>query len=87
MTTQTEIFNEFKTINEVSEGLNVLKIVINYAKATSASPEEKVAGFMKKIYFENSMKNFEIILKLNVINFIQLNEIKMKLDYRIILFR
>ena len=64
--TQAEIFNEFKTINEVSEGLNVLKIVINYAKATSASAEERVSIFMKKIYFENSMKNYEMILKLNV---------------------
>jgi hypothetical protein len=46
--------------------LNVLKIVINYAKATSANAEEKVSTFMKKIYFENSMKNYEMILKLNV---------------------
>ena len=50
----------------MSEGLNHLKIVINYAKATSANSEEKVSSFMKKIYRENSMKNFEMILKLNV---------------------
>lgn len=66
LATQAEIFNEFKTINEVSEGLNHLKIVINYAKATSANSEEKVSSFMKKIYRENSMKNFEMILKLNI---------------------
>ena len=63
----SEIFNEFKTINEVSEGLNVLKIVINYAKATSADPEEKMSSFMKKLFFQNSMKNYEMVLKLNVI--------------------
>ena len=66
LTVQTDIFSEFKNVNEISEALNMLKTVINYAKAISADPSEQLVHFMKKIYVDNSLKNFESTLKSNV---------------------
>ncbi len=51
--TQFNLVNEFKKINEVSEELNVLKIVINYACTTSVNSEISVASFVDKIYPNN----------------------------------
>ena len=66
LTVQTEIFSEFKNVNELSEALNMLKTVINYAKAISADPSVQLVQFLKKIYVDNSLKNFESTLKSNV---------------------
>jgi hypothetical protein len=47
---QLNLVREFETINEISEELNILKIVINYASATSVDSDTTVASFVKKIY-------------------------------------
>ena len=49
-----EIVDDFKKTNELSEALNVLKIIINYAITTSHDPNELVIKFMEKIYIKNS---------------------------------
>jgi len=52
-----EIVDDFKKTNELSEALNVLKIIINYAITTSHDPNELVIKFMEKIYTEPPLKN------------------------------
>lgn len=66
MTIQKNIFNDFETINEVAEALNLLKMVIDYARATLASAEEVLGAFIKRIYLESTYRNAENILKHNV---------------------
>jgi hypothetical protein len=62
---QLQITNEFKNINELSEALNILKIIINYAAATSVEPDQPISYFIKRIYFDN-IKNSETVLKSTV---------------------
>ena len=59
----SNIFNDFETIEQTAEALNVLKILINYAKTTSADRNEYISDFTKKIYID---RNVESILKPNV---------------------
>lgn len=63
---QLQITEEFKKINELSEALNTLKIIINYAATTSVEPNELIAQFIKRIYFDSMVKNSEIVLKSTV---------------------
>lgn len=63
MTLMTNIFNDFDTIEQTAEALNVLKILINYAKTTSADKNEYISDFSKKIYIS---RNIELTLKSNV---------------------
>ena len=58
-----EIVDDFKKTNELSEALNVLKIIINYAITTSHDPNELVNDFTEKISFKKS----ETLLKNKVI--------------------
>ena len=60
---QANIFNEFGTINDVAEALNVLKTVINYARTTSADSNEVLKNFMAKIYLKDAYTNSEHVLK------------------------
>ena len=66
---QTEIVDDFKKTNEISEALNALKIIINYAMTTSSNSNETVINYMKKIYTELEIKSSEAALK-NKVNFI-----------------
>lgn len=70
--TQTVIFKEFKTMNETSEALNIIKIVINYSKAASANSNLSISSFIKKIYADESLRHVELVLKFNVINIVLL---------------
>ena len=63
---QMNIFEEFKNINELSETINLVKIMINYARSTSASREESIGKFLRKIRFDQSHRNAENLLKLNI---------------------
>jgi hypothetical protein len=69
MGVQLEIIDEFKKIDELSEVLNVLRIVIKYAITTSANPQESIALFIRKIYTESSekQKQVESLLKTKII--------------------
>lgn len=49
-----EIMNEFEKINELSEALNFLKVIINYAITTSASGELRISQFMERIFANNA---------------------------------
>ena len=60
---QIEIIEDFKKTNELSEALNALKIIINYAMTTSSDPKLSVNQFMKKIYTELEIKSSESVLK------------------------
>jgi hypothetical protein len=53
-TVQASIFKEFKTINQTAETLNVLKVIMNYAKTTLPDPDTTLADFMQTIYIESS---------------------------------
>jgi hypothetical protein len=73
---QLEIIDEFKKIDEISESLNILKIVINFAITTSASPNDSVSLFMRKIYTEALAKHYESILKAKIIEHGKLKYLK-----------
>lgn len=61
---QIEIMNEFVQVTELSEALNTLKILINYALTTAASGELGLAMFLSRIYTNPDMqKNAETVLK------------------------
>ena len=61
-----DVFTDFTKTNEISEALNTLKIIINYARTTFADKNETIGQFLKKIYVEGSLKNSELILKSRV---------------------
>ena len=63
---QFEIIEDFKKINELSEALNTLKIIINYAMTTSANTDELVSHFIKKIYSDLEIRSAEFFLKTKV---------------------
>ena len=60
---QIEIIDDFKKTNELSEALNALKIIINYAMTASSNSNEPVINFMKKIYTDLEIKTSEVVLK------------------------
>lgn len=64
---QIEIIDDFKKTNELSEALNELKIIINYAIATSCDPKLSVIQFMRKIYNGLEIKSSEAVLRNKVI--------------------
>ena len=64
--TQLDVFNDFSKTNEISEALNTLKIIINYARTTFADKDENINQFLKRIYVEGSLKSSELILKSRV---------------------
>ncbi len=74
--TQAEIFNDFKNVNQVSEALNMLKTVINYGRATAAQAGEEVSVFLNKIYVEHSKRNFEQVLGSKIIENCQMKHLK-----------
>jgi hypothetical protein len=68
------IFNEYKTINQTAEALNVIKILINYVKTTLPKGETNINEFMRKIYIaKNSESNS---LTANITDNCQLNHLK-----------
>lgn len=69
--------DEFKKANELSEALNTLKIIINYAITTSARPNETILSFIHKIYTDNLAKQSEIILKSRIIEGCSLAHLKL----------
>ena len=70
---QMKIFNEFKAIGEISDALNITKIIINYAMTTSSSGDESLNKFIARIYSESTLKSAQSNLKFNVSEFDQLN--------------
>jgi hypothetical protein len=67
LSTQIEIVDEFKKIDDLSEALNLLRIIINYALATVPNKDEQIVDFLRKIYTEISLKQAESILKTKII--------------------
>jgi hypothetical protein len=63
---QMDVFNDFKNINQTADALNVLKIIINYARTTSAKGDEIISNFIKRIYLDSTLANYEQILKPNI---------------------
>jgi hypothetical protein len=61
-----KIFNEFRDITEISDALNLVKIIINYAKTASSTGDENLNSFIAKIYTEIRLKNALASLKFNV---------------------
>ena len=61
-----KIFNEFREISEISDALNMLKIIINYAKTASSAGTENVSKFIARIYTEIHLKTAQATLKFNV---------------------
>jgi hypothetical protein len=74
--TQLDIFNDFVKTNEISEALNTLKIVINYARTTYADRDENIGLFLRKIYVESSLKSAELNLKSRITETCQLKHLK-----------
>lgn len=68
LSVQVEVFFDFKNINEISEAMNITKTLINYGKATSASPDLSLSLFIRKIYPESFIKDIEQILKSNTMD-------------------
>ncbi len=78
LATQTDLIDEFNKINEISEALNTLKLVINYASTLSADSAETISSFIKKIYSNDPalFKQSEQILKTKIIEKCQLKHLK-----------
>ena len=78
LNTQLDLINEFNKINEISEALNTLKVIINYASTLSADSSESIRLFIKKIYSNDSslFKLSEQILKSKIIEKCQLMHLK-----------
>jgi hypothetical protein len=51
---QASIFKEFKTINQTAETLNVLKVIMNYAKTTLPDADTNLSDYMQTIYIESA---------------------------------
>lgn len=60
---QIAIFQDFTSIDEAVDALNIFKILINYSKTISGHPNEYISNLVKKIYLE---QNAHSILKTNV---------------------
>jgi hypothetical protein len=73
---QAEIFEELNKINVISETLNKLKIIINYASTSSINPEETIQAFVKKIYLTNKMESSEETIKSKKIGLSKLKHLK-----------
>lgn len=76
MSVQIEIVDEFKKIDELSEALNMLKIVINYAITTRADAEQTVSSFIRKIYAESAAKHAEQMLKTKIVEHARIKFLK-----------
>lgn len=78
LTTQIDLIDEFNKINEISEALNTLKVVINYASTLSADSTETINSFIRKIYSNDQSlyKLSEQILKTKIIEKCQLKHLK-----------
>lgn len=63
---QASIFSDFNSIHEVAEALNVLKIVMNYARTTSPRAELQLGAFIRRIYAESACRQAEVALKIYV---------------------
>ena len=61
-----KIFNEFRDITEISDAINLVKIIISYAKTTSSTGDEQLRSFISKIYTDNQLRNAQTSLKFNV---------------------
>jgi hypothetical protein len=73
---QMEIMNDFKKINDLSEALNKLKIIINYAITTSADSTESIGSFLNKIYTGDLVKQSESILSSKIVENCSLGHLK-----------
>ncbi|CAF0704523.1 unnamed protein product [Brachionus calyciflorus] len=69
---QSKIFNDLETIEQTADALNILKILINYAKTTASDSDEFIRDLIKKVYIE---RNVETILKSNIIEQCQLKHL------------
>ena len=78
LATQSDLIDEFNKINEISEALNTLKVVINYASTLSADSAESINSFIRKIYSNDPAlyKLSEQILKTKIIVKCQLKHLK-----------
>jgi len=61
-----KIFSEFRDITEISDAINLIKIVISYAKTTSSTGDEYLRSFVAKIYTEHQLRTAQTTLKFNV---------------------
>jgi hypothetical protein len=73
---QMEIVDDFKMTNELSEALNALKIIINYAMSTNSKSNESIINFLKKIYTNIEIKASEAVLKSKIVECCQLKHLK-----------
>ena len=51
---QQEAFDELKHIDELSDALNTLKILINFGVSTSPEPGQLISDFQRKIFGSQS---------------------------------
>lgn len=78
LVTQCDINDEFKKIDEISEALNIVKIIINYASTLSVRSSESLSSFIKKIYSNDSnlVKHAEQMLKTKIVDKCNLGHLK-----------
>ena len=73
---QKSIFEEYKSVQETSEALHMLKTIINFAGTTSVKGDMKLAEFVHMIYVDSTHKNPDQILKAKVTESCQLKHLK-----------
>ena len=73
---QSDIFDEFDKINEISDILNQLKIIINYASAGAMNSTETILAFVNKIYPNQTTNKSEHVIKSKRIESCELKHLK-----------
>lgn len=75
-TIQANVFNDFETIDQTAEALNIIKLLISYAKTTTADCEKSINVFMKEIFVERTNEPYEESLRKNITYNCQLKHLK-----------
>lgn len=70
------MFGDYEQINDVSEELNILKIVINYASTTAIDSSTTIASFINKIYPSSGCTGGQKVLKSKTVEACELKHLK-----------
>lgn len=70
------MYRDYEQINDISEELNILKIVINYASTTAVDSSTTIASFINKIYPSNGVAGTQKMIKSKTLETCELKHLK-----------
>lgn len=74
---QAKIMDEFKTISELSEALNTLRLIIDYVIVSSVDSNDNIENFLQKIYSSPYLNQAKTILKITILKCGKVNHLKL----------